>query len=175
MNQTKKLILTGLFTALGILLPMLFHTIPNAGTIFLPMHIPVLLCGLVCGWYYGAACGILSPLLSSLITSMPPMAILPSMLCELAVYGLLTGLIFALVHTGKLVLDLYIGLIGAMIGGRIVAGLLNALIFKAGQYSLTIWTTASFVTALPGIVIQLILIPIIVTALYKAKLLPSRK
>ena len=172
--KTKQLVLAGLFTALGVVLPMAFHAVPNAGSILLPMHIPVLLCGLVCGWYYGLACGILVPILSHLFTGMPPAAILPSMVCELAIYGLLAGLIFWLVRTGKLVLDLYIGLVGAMIGGRIIYGIVNALIFSAGSYSLSAWATASFVTALPGIIIQLVLLPAIVLALSKARLLEAR-
>lgn len=172
--KTKRLVLAGLFTALGVVLPLAFHAVPNAGNILLPMHIPVLLCGLVCGWYYGLACGILVPLLSHLFTGMPPMAYLPAMVCELAIYGLLAGLIFWLVRTGKLVLDLYIGLIGAMIGGRIIYGIVNALIFSAGSYSLSAWATASFVTALPGILIQLVLLPAIVLALSKARLLEAR-
>ncbi len=172
--KTKQLVLAGLFTALGVVLPMAFHAVPNAGSILLPMHIPVLLCGLVCGWYYGLACGILVPILSHLFTGMPPAAILPSMVCELAIYGLLAGLIFWLVRTGKLVLDLYIGLVGAMIGGRIIYGIVNALIFSAGNYSLSAWATASFVTALPGIIIQLVLLPAIVLALSKARLIEAR-
>ncbi|HBN82057.1 MAG TPA: ECF transporter S component, partial [Ruminococcaceae bacterium] len=83
-NQTKKLTAAGMCIALGIVLPIAFHAIPNAGSILLPMHIPVLLCGLLCGWPYGLACGVLSPLLSSLLTGMPPAAYLPSMVCELA-------------------------------------------------------------------------------------------
>lgn len=172
--KTKQLVLAGLFTALGVVLPMAFHAVPNAGSILLPMHIPVLLCGLVSGWYYGLACGILVPILSHLFTGMPPAAILPSMVCELAIYGLLAGLIFWLVRTGKLVLDLYIGLVGAMIGGRIIYGIVNALIFSAGNYSLSAWATASFVTALPGIIIQLVLLPAIVLALSKARLIEAR-
>ena len=174
MMKTKKLILAGLFTALGVVLPVLFHYIPNAGSILLPMHLPVLLCGLVCGWYYGAACGILTPILSSVITAMPPAAILPSMICELAVYGLLAGLLFAFIKTGKVAADLYISLIGAMLAGRVVYGVLNALIFQAGSYSFSAWLTASFVTALPGIVIELALIPAIVLILRRAKLVPAR-
>ena len=173
MNTTKKLVLSGLFVALGVILPILCHGIPNAGSVLLPMHIPVLLCGLICGWQYGLACGLLAPLLSSLITGMPPMAILPSMLCELAVYGLLAGLFFQFIHTGKSLANVYISLIGAMLGGRIVYGVINALIFRAGEYSLAVWATASFVTALPGIIIQLVLIPMVVLALRKAKLAPA--
>jgi len=76
MKNTKifRLIITSLCIAIGVVLPVAFHSIPNAGSIFLPMHIPVLLCGLICGPFYGLACGILAPLLSCLLTGMPPVA-----------------------------------------------------------------------------------------------------
>lgn len=171
MNNTKRMILSALLVAMGVVLPMAFHSIPNAGSVFLPMHIPVLLCGLICGWPYGLACGVLAPLLSSLMTGMPPAAILPGMLCELAVYGLVSGLLLKVIHTQHTIVDLYASLLGAMISGRLVAGVLNALIFRAGSYSLAMWTTASFVTALPGIAIQLVLIPLLVMALQRAGLI----
>ena len=171
MSNTKRLILAGLCVALGIVLPIAFHSIANAGSILLPMHIPVLLCGLLCGWPYGLACGVLAPLLSSLITGMPPMAFLPSMLCELAVYGFVSGLLMRYVKTGKLLADLYISLVGAMLLGRLVLGLLNAVLFRAGEYSVALWTTSASVTALPGIVIQLAVIPVLVFALKKSNLI----
>lgn len=171
MNSTKKIVLAGLCVALGIVLPMAFHAIPNAGSIFLPMHIPVLLCGLICGPVYGLACGAITPAVSSVATGMPPAAILPGMVCELAVYGLVSGLLTERVRTGNRVVDIYISLIVAMVCGRLVSGLLNSLIFRAGAYSMQLWVTASFVTSLPGIVIQLIAVPAIVGALMRARLI----
>ncbi|HIU30690.1 MAG TPA: ECF transporter S component [Candidatus Caccousia avistercoris] len=169
-NQTRNLVFTAMCLALAVVLPMAFHVVPNAGSVLLPMHIPVLLCGLLCGPVYGLACGVLAPALSSLITQMPPAAVLPSMICELAVYGLLAGLLIRLIHTKSQVGDIYLSLLGAMLCGRVVYGVVNAAIFQAGSYSLQIWLTASFVTALPGIVIQIVFIPLIVFALRKAKL-----
>ena len=166
-NSTKKMVYAAICVALGVVLPIAFHSVQNAGSIFLPMHIPVLLCGLLCGPWYGLACGILAPLLSSLLTGMPPAAVLPSMLIELAVYGLCTGLL------KKLVRNNIVALIGAMLAGRIVSGLAKAFIFNPGNYGLKAWLTASFVTALPGIIIQLILIPLVMAALEKAKLVPE--
>lgn len=174
MTQTKKLVIAALCVALGCILPMTFHAVPNAGSILLPMHIPVLLCGLVCGWQYGLACGILAPLVSSLATGMPPLAILPGMLCELAVYGLVSGLILHFVHTGRTILDVYIALVGAMLAGRATYGVLNSLIFRAGEYSAQMWMTAAFVTGLPGILVQLALLPVIVLALQKSGLVRVR-
>ncbi len=173
MSNTKKLVFAGLCVALGVALPIAFHSIPNAGSIFLPMHIPVLLCGLICGPVYGLACGALAPLLSSLFTGMPPAAMLPGMLCELAVYGLVSGLLIKTVKSGSRITNIYISLVGAMIAGRLVAGVLNALIFRAGAYSLEMWLTASFVTAIPGIIAQIVVIPLIVLALERAKLIQT--
>ena len=173
MSPVKKIVLTALLTALCVVLPMAFHSIPNAGSIFLPMHIPVLLCGLVCGWAYGGLCGLVGPLLSSVLTSMPPAAVLPGMMVECCVYGLVTGLMLRYVRTGKTTLDLYLSLVAAMLLGRVLSGIAKALIFTPGM-SLAAWAAASFVTAIPGIIIQLVLIPLLVLALTKAKLLPQR-
>ena len=167
-QRTKNMIVAAMCVALCVVLPMAFHAIPNAGSIFLPMHIPVLLCGFLCGWPYGLCCGILGPVISGALTGMPPAAMLPAMACELAVYGFVTGLLFPRVHTRSDTANIYICLLSAMLCGRIVSGALNALIFRAGSYSLEIWLAASFTTALPGIAIQLVIIPALLLVLEKA-------
>ena len=164
MNYTKKIVFSGLCAAIGIVLPQAFHAIPNAGSIFLPMHIPTLFCGLVCGPLFGCLCGGVSCLLSHLIFGMPPAMILPGMLIELMVYGLVAG-IMANILKNKNIGAIYVELIVAMLCGRVVAGILNALIFRAGAYSMQVWIAGSFVTALPGIIIQLVLIPVLVSRL----------
>ena len=104
----------------------------------------------------------------SACTGMPPAAILPAMLCELAVYGLITGICVYGIHTEKQIVKIYGSLITAMLVGRIVSGILKALIFNVGEYSFKIFITSSFLTGIPGILIQLIFIPVIVLALQKA-------
>ncbi len=165
------MVYTAICIALGVLLPIFMHSIPNAAFILLPMHIPVLLCGIACGFPYGMICGILTPVVSSLFTGMPPMAILPSMICELAVYGLAASLLIRFIRIKNIYARIYIALIVAMLCGRVVYGLLNAFIFSAGSYALDIWVTSMFVTALPGVIVQLVFIPAIVIALMKAKLI----
>lgn len=174
LSYVKKSIITAACIALCVVLPMAFHAIPNAGSIYGPMHIPVLLCGLICGWPFGLLCGLAGTTLSSLLTQMPPMAYLPSMLVELAAYGLIAGAVMQFVRTKRIYVDLYISLIAALVLGRIIAGISKALIFSAGSYSMAAWVTSYFVTALPGLLIQLALIPTIVFALEKAKLIPAR-
>lgn len=172
MSYVKKLVFTAACAALCLVLPMAFHTVPNAGSIFLPMHIPVLLCGLICGWPYGLVCGLIGPAISSL-TGMPPLAVLPSMMVECAAYGAVTGLMMKFVRTKHPTVDLYISMVTAMVLGRVIAGLVKALILAPGTPAFA-WVTTSLVTGIPGIAIQLIVMPAIVFALTKAKLIPLR-
>lgn len=172
MTAVKRMVTAAICTALCVVLPIAFHVIPNAGAILLPMHIPVLLCGLICGWPYGLVCGLLGPFLSS-FTGMPPLAMLPGMMVECGTYGLVTGLMMRYVRTGKTVPDLYISMVTAMILGRVTSGLAKAWIFTPGTAPFA-WVTTSLVTGIPGIVIQLVLMPVLVLALTRAKLISKR-
>ncbi len=172
LTPMKRLCIAAICVALCYVLPIAFHAVPNAGTVFLPMHIPVLLCGLVCGWPYGFACGLLGPFLSS-FTGMPPLAILPSMMVECAAYGCVSGLGMHFVRTRSTAADLYISLLAAMILGRVVSGLAKSLIFSPGTAPFA-WVTTSLVAGIPGICIQLLILPAVVLALSKARLIPER-
>ena len=172
MTVVKRMVTTAICAAMCVVLPLAFHAIPNAGTILLPMHIPVLLCGLVCGWPYGLVCGLLGPFISS-FTGMPPMAVLPGMMVECGAYGLVTGLMMKMVRTGRTTADLYISMGAAMILGRVLSGLAKALIFSPGTPAFA-WVPTSLVTGIPGIIIQLVVMPLLITALTRAKLLPRR-
>ena len=174
MTTVKKSIITAVCIALCYVIPLMFHGIQNAGQIFSPMHIPVFICGLVCGWSYGLLCGLVGPMLSSALTGMPVIAMLPPMMVELSVYGVVSGIMMKLVHTKSTFADLYISLIAAIICGRVLAGLSKALIFARGSYSIATWVAGSVVMSWPGTVIQLVFIPGIVFALMKSHLIPER-
>ncbi|MEA5058690.1 MAG: ECF transporter S component [Clostridia bacterium] len=170
-TPTRRLSTAALCLAMAVLLPQFFHAIPNFGSIFLPMHLPVLLCGFICGWKYGLLCGMFAPVLSFLLAGMPGAMILPGMVCELAVYGLVTGLLFPRMHTQSWIADIYFSLLPAMLLGRVFLGLTNGLVFLAGQYTFQVFLAGAFVTALPGILVQLVLTPALLFALKKANLL----
>ena len=180
MTHLTKIVTTAACIALCVVLPMALHLIPgagslNLGTLLSPMHLPVLLCGLVCGWQYGLVCGIVGPLLSSLLTSMPGWGYLPNMMIELALYGLISGIMISLVHTSKQTVDLYISLVTAMLAGRILTGIARALTLGIFMpVTLKSWATGYFVSSLPGIILQLILLPVLYMALQRAKLIPTR-
>jgi len=174
-TNIRNLTVTALCIALCAVLPMGFHAL-NLGPTFSPMHIPPLICGLVCGPVYGAVCGLLGPIISSLTTSMPPVARLWFMVPELVAYGLLSGLFFKLIKTGNLYADIYCALVPAMVLGRIVGGIAQAITMMATakEYSIAMWATGYFANAMPGIILHLILVPAVYIALDKAKLVPKR-
>lgn len=175
MNNTKKLVLSALFIALGIVLPFFTGQLPQIGNMLLPMHIPVLICGFVCGAPYGFAVGSIVPLLRSVMFGRPMM--IPTavgMAIELAVYGTVTGLMYARFKNKKL--GIYISLITAMIAGRIVWGATSLLIYRAlgNPFTWEIFAAEAFVNAVPGIVVQLVLIPVLIYSLNKAGLLETK-
>ena len=179
----KKLILTGFFIALGVVLPYTVGHIPQGGMIFLPMHIPVLICGLVCGWKYGAVSGAITVIISMLIGTIPSFIMITGgvpMIFELAAYGAFAGILMQCFTNIKF--NYIISLVGAMIIGRVVNAVATLLLLEvivpiAGmnitdKFDLPGILFVFFVTGLPGIIIQLLLIPAVMFALEKAKFIP---
>ena len=167
MNQIRKIVLAGLMIALAIILPFATGQIPQIGSMLLPMHIPVLLCGFICGWKYGLAVGFIVPLLRSMMFGMPPMMTAIAMAFELAAYGVITGLLYK-VLPGKKV-KVYISLIVAMIVGRIVWGLVSLVIYGLTNAVFTwqIFIGGALLNAIPGIILQLIVVPALVLVIEK--------
>lgn len=166
MNNSKRLCFSAIMLAVGILLPMVFHVIPNGGAIFAPMHLPVFVTGFLCGPMYGAIVGLLCPLMSCLFTGMPAVGFLPNMMAELLVYGTVSGLLFRIIKTGKFLPDVILTLVCSMLLGRIAGGCVMYLLYLGGSrdhYSWAIFFTGYFVTCWPAIVIQILLIPTVVT------------
>ncbi len=174
-NKTKKITITAVFLAIALLLPQVFHIfpIPNSGNVFLPMHIPVILCGYIVGPVQGLLLGVISPILSFFITGMPNAARLPFMVCELMVYGLSAGVAYKYLFCKvNKTIRIYITLILSMIMGRIAyfIGLLVA-IYLLHIDDLTLGAVISAVVlGVPGIIIQIIFIPAIVLAIDKIQI-----
>ena len=177
MSYVKKLCICAICIALCCVLPTAFHAV-GLGTALSPMHIPALLCGLLLGPVYGAVCGVIGPVLASLVTGMPPMMRLMHMAPELCAYGLMAGLMMRLVRTRNGAADIYISLISAMLVGRIVGGLAQWLVITimgSNQvFTVAIWAANYIVGTLPGAVAHLVLLPMLVLVLEKAKVIPAR-
>ena len=168
MKQTKKLILSAMFLALGLVLPFFTGQIREIGNKLLPMHIPVLLCGFLCGPQYGLLVGFITPLLRSLLFSMPPLPRAIGMAFELATYGAVTGLLYRKLPKSKA--RIYISLLIAMVAGRLVWGIVSILIYgiEGSAFTWQMFAGGAFLNAIPGIVVQIILIPVLMLALEKA-------
>jgi len=169
-NHVKQLVLASMFLALALALPFLTGQIPQIGSMLCPMHIPVLLCGFFCGWPWGAAVGAVAPLLRSLIFGMPPM--FPTALCmafELATYGAVSGYLYEKLPKKKS--SVFVSLISAMIVGRLVWGAARFLCagLDPSAFGLGAFWAGAVTSAVPGIIVQLVLIPILVLALDRNK------
>ncbi len=165
-QHVQSLVLAAMFLALGLVLPFVTGQIPKVGSMLLPMHIPVMLCGLICGWQYGGAVGFVTPLLRFALFSAPPMPGAAGMAFELAAYGIIVGVVYGR-SRWKCIIALYRALIVAMIGGRVVWAVARMVMMGVVDFpfSWEMFVTVGFVTALPGIVLQLIVIPAIMVAL----------
>jgi len=164
--KTRKLTYSAILLVIAIVLPFLTGQIPEIGQALLPMHIPILLCGFICGWRNGLIIGIIAPILRSVLFGMPPMfPIALSMSIELGMYGLIAGLFYSMLPKNNT--SIYTSLIVAMLFGRMAWGMSMMLMMSmtGGTFTFGAFITAAFVSSIPGIILQLILIPIIVISL----------
>ncbi|MBR1479221.1 MAG: ECF transporter S component [Lachnospiraceae bacterium] len=173
----RKMVLTAMFIAIGLVLPFITGQNPTLARILSPMHIPIFICGMVCGWQYGLIAGIITPLLRSVLFGMP--AMMPNavgMAFELGAYGAVIGLVYA-VFKRKGILGIYLSLIIAMLAGRIVWGLVSIATYRiaGAEYGFSIFIAKGFVNQVPGTISSLIIVPLVMIAIIKSGLLNDTK
>lgn len=169
MNRLSNLVLSAMLLALALVLPLLTGQVQQLGNALCLIHIPVLLCGYFCGPWYGSAVGFIAPLLRFAVFGMPPL--MPrgiAMSFELAAYGLVAGLLYRLLPKKKS--SIYISLLGAMLVGRIVWGAVRVVLYGLGksEFGWAAFMAGAFTNAIPGIILQLVLIPVLVMTLKRA-------
>lgn len=167
-NSMRTMVLAAMFLALAYLMPFLTGQIPQIGAMLCPMHIPVLLCGFICGWPWGLLVGLLAPILRSVTLGMPPL--FPTAVCmafELAAYGAVAGILYKALPKKKGFI--YCALLGAMVIGRIVWGIMMLICMgiSGGNFGFSAFLAGAITNAIPGIIVQIILIPILVMVLEK--------
>ncbi len=177
MRRTYKVVLAAFFLSLGLVLPFVTGQIPQIGKMLLPMHLPVFFCAFLCGWQYGAAVGLILPVFRSAVFGMPlmfPDAV--AMSAELATYGLVAGLIYGRLKQRK-VWTVYAAMLPAMLLGRVIWGAARVLLLGVTQSSFTwqMFLAGGFVNAVPGIVLQLLLVPGMMTMLHLIQAKPQSK
>lgn len=168
-NKLIRTVLAAMFLALALVLPLLTGQLQQLGNALCPMHIPVLLCGFICGPWYGLVIGFVAPLLRFLIFSMPP--VVPtgiSMSFELASYGFAAGILYKYLPKKKPYI--YVSLIGAMLTGRVIWGAARAVLYGLGkaEFGFAAFIAGAFTNAVPGIIIQILLIPLLIMTVEKA-------
>lgn len=173
--KIKNTAVAAMLLAAGLVLPFITGQLQRFGNMLLPMHIPVLLCGLICGWQYGLIVGFITPLLRSAIFTMPqmyPNAV--AMAFELAAYGSVAGFLYS--HSKwQCTRALYKSIFASMLTGRIIWGIVKSALLGFDGFTLYTFFAGAFINAVPGIILQLIVIPAIMVALNRAKLVPFLK
>lgn len=167
-----NIVLSAMFLAIALILPLFTAQIKEFGNMLLPMHIPIMLCGLVCGWQYGLTIGAIAPLLRSALFAMPimfPSAI--AMAFELATYGFVIGILFQKARW-KCIKSLYRCLIISMVSGRVVWGIVQCILLGLGEngFTISMFVSGAIVKAIPGIILQFMLIPTVMLMLGKTHL-----
>lgn len=167
-NKTRKIVISGVCLALCMLLPFLTGQIPQIGQMLAPMHIPVLLCGFLCGPLWGGIIGFIAPLLRFILFQAPPLV--PTgipMMFELAAYGTMAGILYK--YSKKKNRNIFFALIGAMLIGRIIWGIAMVIfsLLNGWEFTLSMFLTQAFVTALPGILFHILIIPPIIMVVGK--------
>lgn len=168
-NKTMMLTVSAICLALCMVLPFVTGQIPEIGNALCPMHIPVLLCGFICGPVYAAAVGAIAPLLRFVLFGMPPIFPTGAAMCfELAAYGAVVSLLYRALPKRRS--SIYAALIGAMLAGRVVWGVVMAILMgmTGSAFTFSAFLAGAFLNAIPGIIVQIVLIPVIVMALEKA-------
>ena len=169
-RSIRNLTYSSLCLALCLVLPFLTGQIPEIGGMLCPMHFPVLLCGFLCGGPWGAAVGIVAPLLRHVLFHMPPLITALGMTFELGTYGLVSALLYR--RLPKTAIGLYASLLGAMLSGRIVWGCAMTVIYgiTGTAFGWEMFLSGALISAIPGILLQLTLLPILVITLRRAKI-----
>ncbi len=170
-NSTLKLALAAMFLAMAFVMPFLTGQIPKIGSMLCPMHIPVILCGYICGAPWGLAVGLTAPLLRAFTVGMPPL--FPTALAmafELAVYGFMSGTLHRAMKKSRL--GIYASLVLTMLSGRLVWGLVQFFLMglDSTEFGFSAFWAGAVANALPGIAIQIIIIPAIITLVEQSKL-----
>ena len=168
-----RLMLSAMFIAIGMVLPFFTGQIQQIGNLLLPMHLPVFLCGLICGWKYGAMVGLLLPLLRSFVFGMPlifPTAI--AMAAELSVYGLVSGMIYGMLKRQNII-AIYVAMLPAMLLGRVTWGIVQGFLMGIQNNAFTwqMFISSALLNAVPGIILQLVIIPFVMSSLHFAGIL----
>ncbi len=175
-GKIKNLVIAAMLLAVGIVLPFFTGQIPQIGNMLLPMHLPVLVCGLVCGWSYGGIIGFILPFLRYILFGMPPMPNGAAMAFELAAYGMIAGFLYSR-SRWQCIVSLYRSLIIAMLGGRMIWGAVRIVMTGVAGEAFTwqMFMAGAFLNAIPGIILQLTLIPSVMLALDRTGMVQVRR
>ncbi len=90
-REAKTYLAAALFIIGNILLPQLFHLVPQGGIMWLPIYFFTLIGAYKYGWQVGLLTAVGSPIVNSLLFGMPAVHVLPAILLKSMLLALLAG------------------------------------------------------------------------------------
>jgi len=161
----RGMVTSAAMAALGILLPIAFHAV-GLGSKFMPMVLVLMLNGFLSPLPWAMLTGAVVPIASGLMTGMPPLYP-PYCLVMSPEMAMVSGLAAALYRLSKR--RIWPALVTAIVFDRVASIALTYAL--AGRFGLPprIVSIASFAQGLPGIALQLTVIPLTVSALARRR------
>ncbi|WP_291583842.1 ECF transporter S component [Bacteroides sp.] len=143
-KNVKTYYLATLFVVGNILLPQLFHLVPQGGVTWLPVYFFTLIAAYKYGWKVGLLTAILSPVLNLVLFGMPSPAVLPAILIKSSLLALSASL--AANRFNRISIPILIGIVLAyQITGTLIEWPISGSLYTAFQ---------DFRIAIPGMLLQ---------------------
>jgi hypothetical protein len=143
-DEAKTYLWAAVFVFCNLVLPQVFHLIPQGGIIFSPLSLVILVGAYKFGWKTGILAALLSPLVNNLLTGMPATEVMPVMTLKLVILALVAGLVAQHYKTVSLPLIIGVVLVSLAIGG------LGELLITGGIAA----TITDFTVGWPGLLLQ---------------------
>ena len=144
-NNVKTYLAAILFVLGNLVMPQLFHLMPQGGMVWLPVYFFTLVGAYKYGWRVGLLTAVLSPLVNSALFGMPAMAVLPAILLKSVLLAVAAG--YAASHFRKASPGLLLGVV-----------LAYQLVGTLGEWAMKgdFWLAAQdFRIGIPGMLFQI--------------------
>jgi hypothetical protein len=115
-DEAKTYLWVAVFVACNMVLPQVFHLIPQGGIIFSPLSLVILAGAYKLGWKTGLLAAVLSPLVNHFAFGLPQWGVLQVMTLKLAVLALVAGMAAQYFKTISLPLIVGVVLVSEAIG-----------------------------------------------------------
>ena len=167
--KTREITWISLFIVLAIITPIVFHLF-GAGLMFLPMFLPIILSGYFLDLPGAILVGLLAPWVSGVVTGMPPLIPVAPIITVQVVSAV--SMVSYLYHRKRI--HYFLCLVAGIVAERFSLILMMYLVAPLLNLPPKLLSWGSFIYSLPGIVLQLFVIPVVLLIVWKLEIIPGK-